>query len=96
MNAYRRNRVQEYLVWQTFENQLSWFRLQDEQYVLMEPNAGGIIRSQTFPGLWLEVAALLRGEMFAVLNALQMGLQSSEHQSFVQELAARTLSDQTS
>jgi Uma2 family endonuclease len=24
-NAYRRNDVQEYLVWQTFENRLSWF-----------------------------------------------------------------------
>lgn len=90
MNAYRRNRVQEYLVWQTFENQLSWFRLQDEQYVLVEPNAEGIIQSQVFPGLWLEVAALLKGEMVTVLNMIQAGLQSPEHQAFVQELAART------
>jgi Uma2 family endonuclease len=90
MNAYRRNRVQEYLVWQTFESQFSWFRLQNEQYVLVEPDAEGIIQSQVFPGLWLDVAALLKGEMFAVLNVLQTGLQTSEHQAFVQELAART------
>jgi len=89
MNAYRRNRVQEYLVWQTFENQFSWFRLENEQYVLVEPNDEGIIQSQVFPGLWLDVAALLNGEMITVLNALQKGLQSSEHQAFVQELAER-------
>ncbi|MBE9011094.1 Uma2 family endonuclease, partial [Pseudanabaenaceae cyanobacterium LEGE 13415] len=80
MNAYRRNRVQEYLVWQTFENQFSWFRLENEQYILVEPDENGIIKSQVFPGLWLEVAALLNGEMFVVLNTLQLGLQSPEHQ----------------
>ncbi|MBD2081519.1 Uma2 family endonuclease [Leptolyngbya sp. FACHB-17] len=90
MNAYRRNRVQEYLVWQTFENQLSWFRLENEQYVLVELNESGIIQSQVFPGLWLEVAALLNGEMFTVMNTLQLGLQSPEHQIFVQELAERS------
>lgn len=89
-SAYRRNRVQEYLVWQTFENQFSWFRLENEQYVLVEPDENGIIRSQIFPGLWLEVAALLAGEMFSVLNTLQIGLQSPEHQAFVQELASRS------
>jgi Uma2 family endonuclease len=88
-NAYRRNRVQEYLVWQTFENQLSWFRLENEQYILVEPDEDGIIKSQVFPGLWLNVAAVLNGEMFAVLNALQLGLQSPEHQAFVQELSER-------
>lgn len=44
-NAYRRNGVQEYLVWQTFENRFSWFRLQTEEFVLIEPDADGIIRS---------------------------------------------------
>lgn len=90
MNAYRRNRVQEYLVWQTFENQLSWFRLENEQYILVEPDENGLIKSQVFPGLWLDVSALLNGEMFAVLNALQLGLRSSEHQVFVEELANRS------
>ncbi|MBW4445162.1 MAG: Uma2 family endonuclease [Plectolyngbya sp. WJT66-NPBG17] len=89
MNAYRRNRVQEYLVWQTFENRFSWFRLENEQYVLVEPNDTGIIQSQVFPGLWLDVTALLNGEMITVLNALQGGLQSPEHQAFVQELVER-------
>lgn len=89
MNAYRRNRVQEYLVWQTFENEFSWFRLENERYVLVEPDESGIIKSQVFPGLWLDVTALLNNQMITVMNTLQLGLQSSEHQAFVQELANR-------
>jgi Uma2 family endonuclease len=89
-NAYRRNGVQEYLVWQTFENRLSWFRLQAEEFVLVEPDAEGIIRSRVFPGLWLPVAALLEGRMIDVLNTLQAGLMTDEHPAFVEQLAARS------
>lgn len=81
--VYRRNGVQEYLVWQTFDNQLSWFRLQHEDYQLIEPDSDGIIRSSGFPGLWLAVSALLKGNMMEVLNGLQAGLASSEHQVFI-------------
>jgi Uma2 family endonuclease len=89
-NAYRRNGVQEYLVWQTFENRLSWFRLEEEAYVAIAPDKDGIIRSNIFPGLWLDVAALLNGQMMTVLNTLQAGLITPEHQAFVQSLAERS------
>jgi Uma2 family endonuclease len=88
-NAYRRNGVQEYLVWQTFENRLSWFRLQSEEYVLIEPDETGVIRSSVFPGLWLDVAALTESRMFDVLNVLQAGIADPEHQAFVAALATR-------
>jgi Uma2 family endonuclease len=88
-NAYRRNGVQEYLVWQTFENRFSWFRWQAEEFVLIEPDADGVIRSSTFPGLWLVVPALLEGKMMEVLNVLQEGIATIEHQDFVAELARR-------
>ncbi len=84
--AYERNGVEEYLVWQTFENRLSWFRLEDGEYVLVEPDAAGIIRSCCFPGLWLAVPALLAGRMMDVLNALQLGVADPEHQVFVRKL----------
>ncbi len=87
-NAYRRNGVQEYLVWQTFENQLSWFRLCDEDYVLIEPDGEGVIQSQVFPGLWLAVPSLLSGAMMNVMNVLQAGLTTPAHQAFVQTLTA--------
>jgi Uma2 family endonuclease len=87
--AYEQNGVQEYLVWQTFESRLSWFRLEDGEYVLVEPDEVGIIRSCCFPGLWLAVPDLLAGRMMDVLNVLQLGIVSSEHQAFVRELSDR-------
>lgn len=89
-NAYRRNGVQEYLVWQTFENRFSWFRLQAEEFVLIEPDADDIIRSSSFPGLWLAVPALRSGDMMQVLNVLQLGITDEAHQAFIQELAGRS------
>ena len=83
--AYRRNGVQEYIVWQMFENKLDWLALQNDEYVSLEPK-DGILRSQKFPGLWLAVEALRAGEMQEVMAVLQQGLNSSERQEFVQML----------
>ncbi|BAY12516.1 Uma2 family endonuclease [Calothrix sp. NIES-2098] len=84
--AYRRNGIQEYIVWQVFEQTVSWFSLQLDEYVSRIPNASGIIQSQIFPGLWLDVSALVTGNMPQVLAVLQQGLASVEHQTFVQQL----------
>lgn len=89
--AYRRNGVQEYLVWQVFEQKLDWYRLQDREYVLLEPDEAGIVRSQVFPGLWLAVSALIKGDMVKVLAVLQDGLNSPKHTHFVQNLSEQNL-----
>jgi Uma2 family endonuclease len=86
--AYRRNQVQEYIVWRTLDQQLDWFMLQADEYVAQQVDAQGIIRSRVFPGLWLAVSALLAGEMTTVLSVLQQGLSSPEHQAFVQQLSS--------
>jgi len=85
--VYRRNGVKEYIVWQTLENRLDWFCLQDGDYVSLEINADGIIKSQVFPGLWLDVVALRNEDMAKVLQVLQQGLSTVEHANFVQQLA---------
>jgi Uma2 family endonuclease len=90
--AYRRNGVLEYIIWQAFENQLEWFQLVDGDYQPLTRDDEGIIRSQTFPGLWLAVGALLNNQMAQVLAVLQAGIQSPEHQAFVQQLAAKQFS----
>ncbi len=85
--AYRRNGVQEYIVWQTLENQLNWFSLENGEYVPLEADADGVIKSQVFPGLWLATPALLAGDMTKVVAVLQQGLNSTEHAAFVQRLS---------
>jgi Uma2 family endonuclease len=84
--AYQRNGVQEYIVWRTLDAQLDWFILQADEYVPLLPKESGIWQSQIFPGLWLAKAALLAGEMPTVLSVLQQGLNSPEHQAFVETL----------
>jgi Uma2 family endonuclease len=84
--AYRRNGVLEYVIWQSYENQLEWFWLTDGEYQLLSPDSDGILRSRVFPGLWLKVDALLNNQMAQVLEVLQAGLQSPEHQAFVEQL----------
>lgn len=82
--AYRRNGVQEYLVWRVYENELDWFHLSAGEYVLLQPDTQGIVRSQVFPGLWLDISSLLSGAMSEVLSILQQGLNSPEHHEFKQ------------
>ncbi|BDA72119.1 hypothetical protein RIVM261_006130 [Rivularia sp. IAM M-261] len=85
--VYRRNGVKEYIVWQTLDNKLDWFCLQNGEYISLEADASGVIKSQVYPGLWLDVKALLAGDMAKVLAVRQQGLSSSEYVSFVQKLA---------
>ncbi|OLT60850.1 hypothetical protein BJP37_19360 [Moorena bouillonii PNG] len=78
LNVYRRNGVQEYLVWRVDDGEFDWFRLREGEYTKLEPNPEGILCSEIFPGLWLDKAALLAGNLAKVLEILQQGLQSQE------------------
>lgn len=86
--AYRRNGVKEYIVWQVLDQKLTWFSLEEGEYLELAPDQNGILRSRVFPGLWLAVNELLTGNMQSVLNVLQAGLQSVEHKAFIQKLGS--------
>ena len=73
-NAYERNGVKEYLVWRTIDQEIDWFILENGKYRILEPNAIGVICSQEFTGLWLNVEAILSHDMATVLKTLQLGL----------------------
>jgi Uma2 family endonuclease len=68
--AYERNGVKEYLVWRVLEGQLDWFRLEGDEYVKLAPDADGMMRSNVFPILNLNVPALLAGDAAELLAAL--------------------------
>ena len=90
---YRDNGVQEYVVWKTEESELLWFRLEEREYVQATSDEDGVCRSRVFPGLWLDAAAMMAGNMKQVLSVLQQGLGSAEHRAFVQPLAERRTGD---
>ncbi len=86
LNVYRRNGVQEYIVWTVYENQIVWFSLENGEYIPLQPDSGGVISSRVFPGLNLAVAAMLKGDLLEVIHVLQLGINSPEHQAFVEQL----------
>jgi Uma2 family endonuclease len=74
--AYRRNGVQECIVWRTLDREIDWFSLQDGEYIRLALDENGIIKSQVFPGLWLAIESMLSGSMADVLEVLRSGLNS--------------------
>lgn len=86
LHVYRRNGVREYVVWRVQDQQLDWFVLDAGDFVPLTPDTRGILRSPTLPGLWLDPAALVGGDMLRVLAVVQEGLASAEHAAFVERL----------
>lgn len=88
LTVYRRNRVQEYVVWRVLDQEIDWFILRGSQYDKSTPDSAGIFRSVVFPGLWLDVPALMAGDMAKVIGVVQQGLATAQHEAFVQRLRA--------
>lgn len=86
LHVYRRNGVREYIVWRVLDQEIDWFVLREGRYDRLQPGADGLYRSEIFPGLWLDPAALLRGDLATVLAAVQRGIASPEHAVFVAKL----------
>lgn len=74
--TYERSGVKEYIVWRTLDRQIDWFILENGKYSQLESDALGVMRSQEFAGLWLNVNAILSNDMSAVLQTLQTGLST--------------------
>jgi Uma2 family endonuclease len=88
-DLYEAASVQEYLAVLLHEKEIRWHYLDNGKYQRLSPGADGVWRSRVFPGLWLDGAALLQGDMRRVLERLQEGIASAEHQAFASQFAGR-------
>jgi Uma2 family endonuclease len=86
LKVYRRSGVREYIVWRVLDRQVDWFYLREGQYVPRSVDPAGLYKSEAFPGLWLDPAALVRDDVPAVVAMLNRGLASSEHAEFLARL----------
>jgi Uma2 family endonuclease len=86
LNVYRRNGVREYLVWRVEDQAIDWFVLREGRYEPLAATAEGLYQSEVLPGLWLDAAALLRGDLLAAFQTVQRGLASPDHAAFVRRL----------
>ncbi len=87
LKVYRRNGVQEYLALLVYEQEARWHAWREGEYELLTPDEEGVLRSEVLPGLWLQPARFWAGDLAGVLEILQQGLASPEHEAFVERLS---------
>ncbi|MCB9880004.1 MAG: Uma2 family endonuclease, partial [Planctomycetes bacterium] len=82
LHVYRRHGVREYLVHRVDDGEVDWFVLEAGQYVRMQPDDEGLLRSRTFPGLWLSPQLLLAGDLRGLRDLVERGCREPAHSAF--------------
>ena len=88
LHVYRRSGVQEYVVHRFDDGDVDWFVLERGEYLRQRPDADGVVKGRVFPGLWLDVPALLRGDLRALRATVERGTADPAHAAFVARLTA--------
>jgi Uma2 family endonuclease len=86
---YEKAGVRECMVVAVRTQQLFWFIRRRGKFKPLAAGKDGIFRSETFPGFWLDAAALLQRDGQRLLAILYQELASPEHESFVEKLARK-------
>jgi len=86
---YEKAGVREYMVAALRTHQVFWFIRRRGKFKPLSEDADGIIRSEVFPGFWLDPDAFLNRDSKRLLRALRQGLVSPEHAAFVAKLAGK-------
>ena len=81
--------VMEYLVIDVAAGAVRWFVRRRGKFAEQKPGPDGLLRSDVFPGLWLDPAAFLADKPRRLAAALRQGLATTEHKAFVADLKAR-------
>jgi Uma2 family endonuclease len=89
LGAYQKNGVREYVVWRVEDEAIDWFVLHGGKYRLLSPAKDGLLKSKVFPGLWLDAAALVAGNLRKMMEAARLGVASEAHVTFADKLQAK-------
>lgn len=88
--AYQNSGVREYVVWRVLDGAVDWFVLDNHEFVPLAQDAMGIYRSQVFPGLWLNVPALLDQDAQMLWSTLDAGLATNDFHEFAMRVKQAT------
>jgi hypothetical protein len=83
---YQQYGAREYIVLSLRDRKFHWFDMESDRPIDADPD--GIVRGRTFPGLWMDPAAVLTKNYQRLMEVLQQGLATPEHAEFVKRLAA--------
>jgi Uma2 family endonuclease len=86
---YERAGVLEYLVVIPGESRAAWF-VREGKTLCERSASDGVIRCQAFPGLWLDVPAILAVDRDLARATLAAGFATPEHDPFVARLEAHS------
>ncbi|MEX2215465.1 MAG: Uma2 family endonuclease [Phycisphaeraceae bacterium] len=86
LHVYRRHRVREYIVWRMGDDAIDWFVWREGRYTAQPRPGDGIFKSEVFPGLWLDEAAMRAGNLARVIDVVAEGTRSAEHAAIVKQL----------
>ena len=92
LRVYRRNSVQEYLIWRVLDQEIDWFVLRQGQYCAVDPSSRRQPAERGFSGAVARRRRPGADRSVQVLRVLQRGLASAEHAAFVNTLATRRAS----
>jgi len=85
-DIYHKQGVKEYLVVCVEPAEFRWFVWPEGE---REIDADGILRSVTFPGLWIDSHALFQEQTSKLIKSVRMGLKTPEHAEFVRQMESR-------
>ena len=83
---YERAGVREYVVRCWEPDEVRWHVRREGKLVAVAPDAEGLHRSEIFPGLWLDPAALLTRDTRRLRAVVEQGCATPEHEEFVRRL----------
>jgi Uma2 family endonuclease len=86
LSVYRRAGVKEYLVWRTRQKEIDCFVNREGQFEATKFDQN-ILKSEVFPGLWIDINALVAGLLEKVHATLAAGLADPSHAKFKRKLA---------
>lgn len=89
LDVCRRSGVREYLVVRVEDQAIDGFQLRAGRYDPIQPGDDGVLRSGAFPGLWLDPAALLSGDLPKLFALIDQAASEADHQQFVASLQAQ-------
>lgn len=83
---YQSSGVPEYITFTTRDQSVIWRELAEGRYRPLTRDARGVIKSRTFPGLWLDTEAAARLDAADLIATLRRGLRTAAHRNFVAHL----------
>ncbi len=85
---YDRYGAREYVAVVVREGRVAWFARDDAgRLAEVAADADGVHRSRCYPGLWLDPAALVRGDARRLMDVLDQGLATAAHAAFAAGMA---------